>query len=293
MSNFVYKISNNTNQNISIDGIVLSGGLSTFVKSYSDSVQQAIEAGTLGVERVPNPGLPKSPSDLNISQIEEALGNSVVLSVSMDLTAADLGALATETIDLIPAQGAGKIVIPQQFFRAVKLNGGLAPLQTGNIYVVYKGDADNNNANGLSDTTLDNDDGYTDETFSIIISNTSTQNIELDNCVNKAVVLWSDGNDLQSLGALQTAVITTAGSGYQVNDEVTVNDATIKVLTVDGGGAVLTFSILDAGVQSYKGTNIAASDGNGTGLIFDITEVDYSVNPMILTVGAQYSVIEI
>jgi len=76
-----------------------------------------------------------------------------------------------------------------------------------------------------------------------------------------------------------SATIDTAGSGYAVNDVITLNTfgngtgAKIKVLTVSSG-AISTFEFSDLGTgYTADGANIgqASTTGSGTGAIFDIT----------------------
>ncbi len=73
-------------------------------------------------------------------------------------------------------------------------------------------------------------------------------------------------------GGIATSSISAAGSGYSVNDVLTVADGsggTIKVLTVDGSGVVLTYSLVTAGTDYTVATH-ATTGGAGTGFILSV-----------------------
>lgn len=69
--------------------------------------------------------------------------------------------------------------------------------------------------------------------------------------------------------------LNAGGSGYAVNDSITVGQAgTITVTAVDAGGAITTFtSTLNTGTTTYdpSGTGVAGAGGSGTGATFDVT----------------------
>lgn len=78
-------------------------------------------------------------------------------------------------------------------------------------------------------------------------------------------------------GAIVTSSISVAGTGYSINDVLTVADGTlgtITVLTVGGSGEVLTYSLTTAG-QNYTVATHATTGGGGTGFILSVD----SVNP--------------
>lgn len=67
-----------------------------------------------------------------------------------------------------------------------------------------------------------------------------------------------------------------AGSGYIVNDFLTIDggngDADIIVTAVNGGGAITAYRLFDGGSGGYStASNVATSNGSGTGATFDIT----------------------
>jgi|SRR5579859_3918249 len=76
-------------------------------------------------------------------------------------------------------------------------------------------------------------------------------------------------------GAVQTATLNAAGSGYTAGDLLTVtggggSDMTIQVITIGGGGAVATYSIVDPGTGYQATTGAATSGGSGAGATFDL-----------------------
>ena len=91
--------------------------------------------------------------------------------------------------------------------------------------------------------------------------------------------------DFQSVGAISsstevtTVEINNGGSGYTVDDILQINQTTktpkaeIKVLTVDGSGAITGIEIVSGGVYHYIEDNIETLDGTGTGAKVNITAV--------------------
>lgn len=99
--------------------------------------------------------------------------------------------------------------------------------------------------------------------------------------VNQPLVFHLPGDLTQ--GSIATATLGAGGAGYAPNDTGTITttsgDATYKVLTVGGGGAVLTFQITGAGTSYATGNGQAtavggAQPGVGAGLTVNITAVN-------------------
>ena len=90
---------------------------------------------------------------------------------------------------------------------------------------------------------------------------------------------------------LATITISNAGTGYQVNDELTIliTGATtvaspkVKVVSVDGSGAVTAVSITDPGRLTALGTVATASGGGGADVTFNI--MTFGIRSVILTEG--------
>jgi hypothetical protein len=83
------------------------------------------------------------------------------------------------------------------------------------------------------------------------------------------------------------------GANYVVSDVLTVGDATFTVLTVDGGGAILTYSLTDAGTTVEVGDDQAATGGAGTGAKFDILTIDASGQNAEINIKVYYDIFDI
>src|SRR3954464_3283800 len=76
--------------------------------------------------------------------------------------------------------------------------------------------------------------------------------------------------------SLSSGTLVAAGSGYLANDIVTLSGGTstttaqVKILTVDGSGHVLTFSVSRAGSYTLVPTGTISTSG-GTGTLFTLT----------------------
>lgn len=80
---------------------------------------------------------------------------------------------------------------------------------------------------------------------------------------------------------LDAITITAGGSGYEVGEILDIDntgstrtrDAQIEVLTVDGGGAILTARIYRGGAYTVDPTDVTAAATTSTNLLFDGTAV--------------------
>lgn len=94
-------------------------------------------------------------------------------------------------------------------------------------------------------------------------------------------------------GAITASAIGAGGADYEEEDElITPGGATLRVDTVNAG-AVATYTVLDPGTGDIVGDGQACTGGAGTGFEIDITGLDYSVNPLTLTVKALHSTFEL
>ena len=94
--------------------------------------------------------------------------------------------------------------------------------------------------------------------------------------------------DMGSVSALRTAVIAAAGSGYTANDILTIaggTGGTVRVLTVDGSGAVTSIEITNPGT-GYSAATGAATTG-GTGTLCTITTTIGPVHPAFMVGGVE------
>lgn len=104
--------------------------------------------------------------------------------------------------------------------------------------------------------------------------------------------------DAVSPGGVASATLQSGGTGYAVNDIIALatpangNAAYVKVLTVDGSGVVLTFSVLTAGSGYVADTinKVAGSGGGGSGFYAFVTGIGNTVTQWhIKTNGSGYS----
>lgn len=81
--------------------------------------------------------------------------------------------------------------------------------------------------------------------------------------------------EIQTVGAVTAAAVAAGGALYTAGDVLTLNvtgGAQITVDTVDGGGAILTFTITAPGNNAVVGVT-GTTGGTGAGATIDITEV--------------------
>jgi hypothetical protein len=79
-------------------------------------------------------------------------------------------------------------------------------------------------------------------------------------------------------GSIGNIEIANAGSGYQVDDELTVvyNGGSVGKLTVtavDGSGAITAVEVYNGGSGYQIANNITVTGGNGNGFVFNITSL--------------------
>jgi hypothetical protein len=115
---------------------------------------------------------------------------------------------------------------------------------------------------------------------------------------NQAIVVDSAAS--YNVGPIVTATLGAGGAGYAANDTGTItngaNDATYKVLTVDGGGAVLTFQITGAGTAcSVANGNATATGGAqpGVGVGFTVNIPAVQTGDGTLKVVTYYQIIAV
>ena len=113
---------------------------------------------------------------------------------------------------------------------------------------------------------------------------------------NKSVTLRAPAGESWNMGPIATSTLGAGGSGYAVNDTgvidpsstVSSGDATYKVLTVDGSGAVLTYSVTAAGAVYPVANAIptgtgGAQPGAGVGLTLNVTAITPGDGTLVCT----------
>lgn len=84
--------------------------------------------------------------------------------------------------------------------------------------------------------------------------------------------------DADSYGMVASVVLDTAATGYTAGDEVTLTGGTasVRVLTVDGSGAILTYEMATNGAATYTYADaVTTTGGSGSGAKFDIVGIIY------------------
>ena len=101
-------------------------------------------------------------------------------------------------------------------------------------------------------------------------------------------------------GTITAAALNAGGADYAPGDTVQVDgfsgDSVLTVNTVNGGGAVLTFTITDGGTGNQTGTGLAtsANTGIGTGFTVNITQVEqFTTGDGTITVTLYYTIVTI
>lgn len=203
-------------------------------------------------------------------------GQVPTLQTVTQLTAGQIATLSTLPVQVVPAPGAGKLIVPfgvayvfdvggQAFHTAV---GGLDTLD-----VLYSPSLDPLDASVVSMVTA----AYSAFGYSAAVPG---QYAILPGDDNSALVVkaLSDYN----AGPIETATITAGGLGYASNDTGTITtgsgDATYRVLSVGAGGAVSHLVVVNRGTAYTTGAGQATATGGtqpgvGVGLTVNITAV--------------------
>jgi hypothetical protein len=199
-----------------------------------------------------------------------------VLAATVTLNQAALIALAATPFTLVPAPGAGRIIIPIGF--AFIYNFGTTAYQgQDGVAVEYAGAA--NDIVLLSGVTTSPLITAAASSF-VFVPAAIVANPNLAADTNQALRIKSGSLTLG--GPIVTATKGAGGAGYAANDTGTIvdgsDDATYKVLTVDGGGAVLTFQVTGAGTGYRLENGVATATGGaqpgvGAGFTVNITAV--------------------
>lgn len=212
------------------------------------------------------------------TQVTGGGGSGLLLTASVELTAAEVLALDSVPIQVVAAPGSGKAI------SVVKAVGVYT-------FVSRKFSKDPNGSSTLLKIRW-GASSATDETWTDLYSAISGAISAASDNVNATFLtdVPSADYDNQPLslasahslrfGPIATSTKNAGGTGYAPGDTGTVDgagsaDATYVIDTVDGGGAVLTYH-LDASGTAYEdtiGVTTTASSGGGSGFTIDITDV--------------------
>lgn len=210
------------------------------------------------------------------------------------LTAAQLADLHNTPVAIVPALAAGTIIVPTTIVAVIQANGGTLPPAYKSTGLVYSGTSYNF---GLHYQPIQLPQGGADSISIVAGPNW----LVTDNYAPLATALGV-GADLTikpgDVYAVPGAIVTTstgaAGTGYAIGDEIYIGDAVLTVASIGGSGEVATYSLTDAGTNNVLGNAQATTtNGSGVGFTLDIDSLDYSVNPMTLSVKVLYSIFDL
>lgn len=197
-------------------------------------------------------------------------------SKTVNVTRAQLLALVTTPITLVPAPGAGRIVSVFGIDVLFKFGTIQYQVATGSIAFQY---ADAAHSAVVSALSADPVVGAA-SSFSYLPGTLTTPIAISPGADNTAVVI--PAGPAYNAGPIVTATLGAGGAGYAIGDTGEIDDggfdATYVVDTVDGAGAVLTFHLTATGSR-YTVTNGAptavggAQPGVGVGFTVNITAI--------------------
>jgi hypothetical protein len=197
-------------------------------------------------------------------------------STTVTLTAAQIRALGSTPIPLVPAPGAGRViaVVGVAFVYLYGTHTYFDPQNGTNV--AY---ASNLNYPLLGTSSDINVVTQPNSSFNYSPGVISTQLNLLPGVDNQAVMLT--GDNLVN-GPIVTATLGAAGTGYAVNDTGTITtnsgDATYQITSVGALGAVTGFTITAPGTEYAVANGVAtatggAQPGAGAGFTVNITAV--------------------
>ncbi len=208
------------------------------------------------------------------------------LRVTRELSTADLLGCGATPIDLVPAPGVGKAVLPLSCVLSIQSNSvpftvgsGQPQLGCGLLASFTP------NCKAPASCLTDASSGLFSAPGSIAISTAvNWENLPLS--LNGFNV---DG------GPLLTSSKGSGGSGYAPDDTGVLDNggATYQVLTVDGGGAVLTYSITDPGTFCTVGNGQTTTPDAGGGSGFTINVLTVSSGDGTGTIDLTYRIVDV
>lgn len=198
----------------------------------------------------------------------------------------DLAGLTAGPLLVVPPPGTNKAIVLRGGVASIKLHGDSA-LEVGTYQLRYADD-------GTDDLlAADMFDGVTADTDTIeYIPVPGATVLEVDTVENLGLYLHEVTPSLIP-GPVVTHALGAGGADYEVADVLTVGDAEFTVATVDGGGAILTYTLTDPGTTVEVGDGQAATGGAGTGAEFDITAIDASANNAEINLKVYYDIFNI
>jgi hypothetical protein len=188
------------------------------------------------------------------------------------ISASELANLGSAPVLLVPPPGPNKAIIYLDAVASVKLHGDTA-LDIGNCQIGY--------------THADADALLSSALFASYVADSEVihyaPSIALAGLLLDVEQVENEGLYLHQVaasavpGSVVAHSLAAGGADYEEDDVLTIaGGATFTVLTVDGGGAVLTYELTTAGSTVEVGAAQATTGGAGTGATITVTEIDAS-----------------
>lgn len=221
-------------------------------------------------------------------------GAAPLLMTTTQLTRAQILTLHSVPVQLVPAPGAGNLILV--FFIA-------AIFKFGTVGYEAVGSTDS-----LSFLYANTGDEVASAMADLVTSAASIYSMNSTNGVSENSILPGDDNQAiqinaqasYNVGPISATTLGAGGLGYLANDTGTItngaNDATYKVLTVGAGGAVLTFQITGAGTACSVANGNATVDGGaqpGVGVGFTVNITAVATGDGTLKVVTYYQIIPV
>lgn len=212
-------------------------------------------------------------------------GAGLLQTTTVNLTQADILALADTPFVTVPAPGVGNVIFPILMrWKLTWVSRVYSESNNGGPYVWW---GDRNNAFGNIANVLfapgSGAQGQTVAQPSLINYGSVTPQNPAGYTNTPLTLQLLSPTDTLNRGPIQTAAVNDPGSGYAPGDQVSPNYAggggagsnagVLTVSSVDGGGGVTGLTITDPGGTS-PGANdqpTASITGSGTGLTVDLT----------------------
>lgn len=200
----------------------------------------------------------------------------------------DLAGLTANPLLVVPPPGANKAIVLLGGVASVRLHAD-SNLEVGTYQLRY---ADDGTDDLFGTDLFDGATADTDEIHFIPAAEPSGSVLAVEDVEDLGLYLHEVTPSLIP-GPVVTHALGAGGANYVIGNVLTVGDAEFTVDTVDGGGAILTYTLTDPGTTVEVGDDQAATGGAGTGAKFDITAIDASAQTAEINLKVYYDIFNI